>query len=120
MVQSASRAFVIRHAALYSKLNTLDNALNDILQLITASGTKYDMQHLSKIAEGESSPEERRNAADRLLELGEQLTQTMLKVDGVESAGYTIVRNKRKKCVGKLLALTETVESMRAKLKPPS
>lgn len=58
-----------------------------------------------------------RDAERRLLQLGEYLTQRMLVVDGVDSAGDQFVRARRKATVKYILATIERLEGLRAEAK---
>lgn len=115
VVQRAFRAKNVRNANILGKLRTLTDVLAEVREL-TVSG-KYDMNQLRTIAVKSSGEEERKDAAQRLLELGEYLTQQMLKVDAVESAGNQLVRGKRKLSVKVILSLTDEVDGLRKKLK---
>lgn len=117
LLQRAYRAFAVRRVRVIEKLTVLEQAVRDIDKL-AAPGTKFDLVELRRVAGNKSAnPEAKKAANDSLLQLGEVVTQAMLKVDGVESAGLSVIRNKRKKSVKKLLGLTENIEEMRAQLK---
>lgn len=114
VIQRAFRANAVRKANVLGKLRFLTSVLYDVKRL-TASG-KYDMNYLRGLVKRASSREEQQDGAQRLLELGEYLTQQMLKVDAVESAGNQLVRAKRKLNVKMILDLTDEVDALRKKL----
>lgn len=114
-IQRVCRGFVTRRANLLSKLAGLTTVLRDV-RGVTAEG-KYDMKYLRAVADSKKPSADAADAAQRLLELGEYLTQKMLKVDAVESAGNPLVRAKRKESVKMILALTDEIDSLRTLLK---
>lgn len=114
IIQRAVRSDIVRRADVLGKLRMLTNVLADVRE-ITTSG-KYEMNSLRTIAEKNRSVEEIQGGAQRLLELGEYLTQQMLKVDAVESSGNQLVRGKRKLSVKVILGLTDEVDALRRKL----
>lgn len=96
------------------RLASLNTILADVARMTTSD--KYDMSKLRAVAKERSSKEQVQEGAQRLLELEEYLTQQMLKVDGVESAGNQTIRAKRKETVKAILALTEEIERLRRDL----
>lgn len=117
LIQRAYRALAVRRVLLPAKLRALKDAVADINALV-APGTKYDLAELRRVASNSVAPlAKKTEAADRLLHLGEILTQAMLKLDGFESHGFDIIRNHRKRSVKRIISLTEAVEDARAKLK---
>lgn len=114
-VQRAFRGNIVRSRNLLEKLRVLTNVVDDVKRL-TGSG-KYDISYLRSLANRKSNMEERREGAKRLLELGEYLTQQMLKVDDVESSGNQLVRAKRKQSVKMILGLTDEVDALRKKVR---
>lgn len=113
-IQRCLRAYIVRKADVAGKMALLNTILTEIEQL-TGSG-KYEMNYLRKLVDASFSKEERVDGAQRLLELGEYLTQKMLKVDLVESAGNQIVRAKRKQTVKMILSLTDEIDELRKQL----
>lgn len=114
-IQRAFRANLVGKGNVLEKLRLLTNVVDEVKQL-TAAG-KYDMTYLRGLAERRSSSGERQDGAQRLLELGEYLTQQMLKVDAVESSGNQLVRAKRKQCVKMILGLTDEADALGKKLR---
>lgn len=115
VIQRAFRANAVRKANVLEKLRFLTSVVDDVRRL-TASG-KYDMIYLRGLVNRTASREEHQDGAQRLLELGEYLTQQMLKVDAVESAGNQLVRAKRKLSVKMILDLTDEADALRKKLR---
>lgn len=78
-------------------------------------GAKHDLKRLKAVVQGDGGKAALKDADQLLLEVGEYLTQRMLTADGVDSAGETVVRNKRKDTVKYLLKLIDEAEALRAK-----
>lgn len=120
LIQRTSRLRIaqsVYKTVLFNKLRTLRNAVSEVQNLV-ATGNKYDLDALSRVSETpQSSSTERTRAAELLLQINELVTQAMLKVDSVESQGNEIIRTHRRASVKRLLALTESIETARAKLK---
>lgn len=95
-----------------TKLQLL-NSLVEVVEQMTKSG-KYKMSDLQQAVD---KGVDKDDTKQKLLQLGEFLTQQMLKVDDVESGGNIVVRAKRKQTINFIIALTEQVEQLNAKLK---
>lgn len=93
------------------KLEMLSTVATDVKK-ITSTG-KYDMNYLRRLPTANPSAEQLEDGAQRLLELGEYLTQQMLKVDTVESGGNQSVRAIRKENINIILALTDEADELR-------
>lgn len=116
LIQRAYQALAVRRVGLVSELRALANEVANVDKLV-APGTKYDIAELQRISnDARGTRAVKADASTRLLQLGEVITQAMLKVDGFESHGFSIIRNHRKSSVNRLLALTDIVEKTRAKL----
>ena len=116
LVQRTLRMIALRRIKITDKLHTLRNAVENVESFI-APGKKYDLASLRRIADSSSAtPNERKAAAELLLQLGELVTQTMLKVDGIESHGFNVVKIHRKRSVKRLLELSDSIEEARSKL----
>lgn len=119
LVQRTFRMIVLRRIKITDKLQTLRDAVQNVESFI-APGKKYDLASLRRVAESSSATSsERKVAAELLLQLGEVVTQAMLKVDGIESQGCDRVRMHRKRSVKRLLALSDLIEEARGKLANP-
>lgn len=121
LVQRSIRMFVLHRAnkKITEKLKTLPDAVENVESYI-ATGKKYDLASLRHItASNSSTRSDRKVAAELLLQLGEEVTETMLKVDGIESQGCDRVRMNRKRSVKRLLALSDLIEEARGKLAFP-
>lgn len=97
-----------------AKLKLL-TSLVDVVEQMTTSG-KYKMSDLQQAVD-DDSVDNKEDTKQKLLQLGEFLTQQMLKVDDVESGGNPVVRAKRKQTINFIIAFIERVEQLNAKLK---
>jgi hypothetical protein len=115
-VQRSFRGYAVRgEAGVVGRLRRLAGVMREVEEAVGA-GAKHDLQLLAAVVRGRGSKEMTVNEADqRLLQVGEYLTQRMLIADGVDSAGDPAVRMKRKEAVRQILALIDQVESLRAK-----
>lgn len=113
-IQRVFRGVMERKVDVTGKLRLLQGVVEDVLR-VTGDG-KYDMRELRRMGTRALGEAERQDGRQRLLELGEYLTQKMLKVDDVESGGREVVRAIRKKSVKLILSLTEEVDWLRKKL----
>lgn len=117
--------------AVSAKVLVLEELLQEVTRM--TNGGKYDLSKLeqavnarmgSRGANGNTKTSTVTKGTDaeddvdqRLLQLAELLTQSMLKVDAVDSDGSAIVRSKRKLVVNRLLTLADKVEALRNALK---
>eukprot|EP00177_Eucheuma_denticulatum_P005422 GFKZ01009859.1.p1 GENE.GFKZ01009859.1~~GFKZ01009859.1.p1 ORF type:complete len:354 (-),score=43.06 GFKZ01009859.1:301-1362(-) len=113
-IQRVFRGVMERRVDVVGKLRLLQGVVEDV-ERVTGEG-KYDMSVLRRMGARDVRGAERQEGRQRLLELGEYLTQKMLKLDDVESGGREVVRARRKKSVKLILGLTEEVDSLRRKL----
>jgi len=116
LLQRTYRMRAVHSTEIGDKLRALRTSLANV-EAFVSSG-KYDLNQLCHIASTASTVDivKRKKAAELLLQLGEVITQAMLKVDGIESQGNEVIRNVRKRCVKRLLKLTDMVEDAREKL----
>jgi hypothetical protein len=116
-LQRTLRGGAVRRLKILEKLRSLAVTMSEI-DAITARGSLHDIDALCSIALGKDGGDaaKKREANLRMLELGEFCTQRMLKADGVDSAGNSIVRQRRKKTVTRILAVIEQVDALRAKI----
>lgn len=111
ILQKGFRGAWERSLGIDEKLKMLDSVLKDVNDM-TKKG-KYELVALRRIADGEGDLAE---GLQRTLELGEYLTQKMLKLDDVESKGNELVRARRKRSVKLILGLSEEVDALRKKM----
>lgn len=119
-IQRLARGFLVRRSGVLGKLRQLSFITKDMSKTVAIS-SKHDIQLLTRVVDAAprvvpgANEVTLKEANQRLLELGEYLTQRMLIVDGVDSAGNGIVRRKRKETVKQILALIDKAEGLREK-----
>jgi BAG domain len=118
-LQRALRARAVRRDGVVEKLRKLSDVTSDVHGII-ASGAKHDMIMLrasvASVEKGGTGGGDRlsgKDANQRLLELGEYVTQRMLIADGVSSAGSDLVRARRKSTIKAIIALTDEIDTLR-------
>lgn len=114
MIQRSFRGAVVRRADVIGKLQAVNGVVENVCAM--TSGGRYDLTELRRLTKRHIGMEERQDGKKRLLELGEYLTQQMLKMDAVESGGNQLVRAKRKQSVKLILGLSEEVDTLRRAL----
>lgn len=115
IIQRLFRGAVVRRADIVGKLQLLSGVVENVC--LMTSGGRYDLTELRRLTGRRARMEEKQDGEKRLLELGEYLTQQMLKMDAVESGGNQLVRTKRKQSVKLILGLSEEVDGLRKALR---
>lgn len=121
-IQSIFRAYLVRRSRIVEKLVILAKQNTEVINAVAPS-SKHDISFLRAYVNATPDlkncpPDFTDDAANqRLMELGEYLTQRMLKVDAVDAAGIDFLRLRRKETVKKILALTDEVDALRSTIK---